>query len=78
MSRINRRGRAYRIIAILLAFLLIGIAVFVPILAGKDVNYVVLWVALSIYAVALVGTIVANEIIIYKRNKNLPDQSDGE
>lgn len=74
MSGRFKRGRLYRIIAIILAFLLIGVAVFVPILSGKDVNPIVLWVAVGIYAAAFIGTIVINEIIIYKNNK----AKDGE
>lgn len=64
-SRHHRRS--YRIIAILLAFLFIGAAVFVPIAASPDPNLILLWILLGIWAVALVTTIVVNEIIIAKK-----------
>ena len=65
----KRRGRLYRIIVIILAFLLIGAAVFIPLMTGSNRNDVVIYVALGIYGVALVATIVINEILIYKRKK---------
>ncbi len=59
--------RSYRIIAIVCAYLLIGAALFVPLAASPDPNYVILWVLLGVWAVALIATIVVNEIIIKKK-----------
>ncbi len=59
--------RSYRIVAILCAYLLLGAALFVPLAASPDPNYVLLWVLLGIWVVALVATIVINEIIIKKK-----------
>ena len=59
--------RSYRIIAIFCAYLLIGAALFVPLAASPDPNYILLWVLLGIWGAALVGTIVVNEIIIKKK-----------
>ena len=64
-SRHHRRS--YRILAILCAFLLIGVALFVPLAATSDPNYILLWVLLGIWTAALIGTIVVNEIIITKK-----------
>ena len=66
---LNKHKTAYRIIVILIAFALIGAAVFVPISYSKPINYVLLWVALGVYAAALVGTIVVTEVIYAKRRK---------
>ena len=70
----RRKGRAYRIIVILIAFVLIGAAVFIPLLMGSNRNDVLIYVLLGVYLAALVGTIVANEIIIYRRNKANRDE----
>lgn len=64
-SRHHRRS--YRIVAIFCAYLLIGAALFVPLAAVPDPNYVLLWVLLGIWVLALVGTIVINEIVIKKK-----------
>lgn len=66
MSSRHRR-RSYRIIAILLAFLFIGAAIFVPLMASPDRNYIVMWVLLGIWGALLIGTIVGNEIVIKKK-----------
>ena len=66
MSSRHRR-RSYRIIAILLAFLFIGAAIFVPLMASPDRNYIVMWVLLGIWVALLIGTIVGNEIVIKKK-----------
>lgn len=64
-SRHHRRS--YRIAAIFCAYLLIGAALFVPLGATPDPNYVLLWVLLGIWTIAFIGTIVINEIIIKKK-----------
>ena len=64
-SRHHRRW--YRIIAIFCAYLLIGAALFVPLAASPDPNYVLLWILLGVWSAAFIGTIVVNEIIIKKK-----------
>ena len=59
--------RSYRIFAIVCAYLLIGAALFVPLAASSDPNFILLWVLLGIWSAALVATIVINEIIIKKK-----------
>ena len=59
--------RSYRIIAICLAFLLFGAAILVPLGAQKEPNVVLLIVLGSLWLVALVATIVVNEIIIQRK-----------
>ncbi len=66
---LNKHKTAYRIFVILIAYALIGAAIFVPISYSKPINYVLLWVALGIYCVALVATIVVTEAIYAKRRK---------
>ena len=61
--------RSYRIIAIVLAFSLLGAAIFVPLGAQKEPNTVLIFVVLGIYLTALIGTIVINELIIWKKYK---------
>ena len=59
--------RSYRIIAISCAFLFIGAALFAPLAASPDPNYVLLWVLLGIWLALWIGTIVVNEILIKKK-----------
>ena len=57
----------YRITAIILSFLLLGAAVFVPLGVQKEPNLVLLIVLASVWLVALIGVIVDNEIVIRKK-----------
>lgn len=66
---LNKHKTVYRIIVILLAYALIGAAVFVPISYSKPINYVLLWIAVGVYAAALTATIVVTEIVYAKRSK---------
>lgn len=66
---LNKHKAVYRIVVILLAFALIGAAVFVPISYSKPINYVLLWVALGVYCGALIATILVTELIYAKRRK---------
>ena len=59
--------RWYRVIAISLAYLLFGAALFVPLGSQKDPNLVLLIVLGSIWFVAWIASIVVNEIIIAKK-----------
>ena len=59
--------RSYRITAIVLAFLLLGAAIFAPLGAQPEPNLVLLFVLLGVWAIALAGTIIANEIYIKKK-----------
>ena len=64
-SRHHRRS--YRITAIILAFLLLGAALFVPLGAQKDPNFVLICVLAGIWFLAMLGVIVGNEIYIKKK-----------
>lgn len=80
-SRHHRRW--YRVVAILLAYLLFGAAIFVPLGAQKEPSVVLLIVVGSIWFLALVGTIVGNEIYIKKKYNGdflpkLGDDDDNE
>ncbi len=59
--------RSYRVIAISLAYLLFGAAIFAPLGAQKEPNLVLLFVLLGIYILLWVGTIIGNEIYIKKK-----------
>ena len=59
--------RSYRVIAIILAYLLFGTAIFAPLCAQKEPNLVLLFVLLGVWLLALIGTIVLNEIYIKKK-----------
>lgn len=67
MSRKGHHRPIYRIVAISLAFLLFGAAIFVPMGAQKEPNLVLILVLLGIYLALWIGTIVTNEIIIRKK-----------
>ena len=69
MSSNRRRGRAYRIVAITLAFLLFGVAIFVPLMTGSERNSVWVYIFFGVFLAAYVATVVVNEIIIWRRNK---------
>ncbi len=73
---LNKHSPVYRIIAILLAYALLGVVIFVPISSSKPIDYVLLWVALGVYLVALVATIVVTEVIMAKRKKKKKDERD--
>ena len=66
---LNKHKTAYRIIVILIAYALIGAAIFVPISYSKPINYILLWAALGVYCAALIATIVVTEVIYAKRRK---------
>lgn len=69
MSNNERRGRAYRIIAITIAFVLLGLALFIPLMTMGNRNDAVIYTLLAVFIAAYVGVVVINEIVIYKRNK---------
>ena len=70
MSNNKRKGRAYRIIVITVAFALLGMALFLPLMmSGGDKNWVLIYTIFGVYIAAYVGTVVVNEIVIYKRTK---------
>ncbi len=73
---LNKHSPVYRIIAILLAYALLGVVIFVPISSSKPIDYVVLWAALGVYLVALVATIVVTEVVMAKRKKKKKDERD--
>lgn len=75
-SMLNKHSPVYRVIAILLAFALLGVAIFVPIASGKPIDYLVLYIALGVYLAALVATMVVTEIIMAKRKKKKDDEQD--
>ncbi|MCR5348680.1 MAG: hypothetical protein K6E59_03645 [Bacilli bacterium] len=67
MSNKGHHRPLYRIVAIILAYVLLGAAFFVPLGIQKEPNVVLLIVLAAIWLLALTGTIVANEIIIRKK-----------
>mgnify|MGYP006939714698 FL=1 len=71
---LNKHSPVYRILAILIAFSLLGAAIFVPIASAKPINYLLLWIALGVYLSALVATVVATEVIVAKRKKRKSDE----
>lgn len=78
--RINHHRPIYRIVAITLAYLLFGCALFVPLGSQKEPNLVLLIVLAGVWALAWIGTIVANEIVIKKKYGGdfLPHDEEGE
>ncbi len=75
-SMLNKHSPFYRITAILLAFALLGVAIFVPIASSKPLDYLVFYIALGVYSAALVATIVVTEIMMAKRKKKKDDEHD--
>lgn len=73
---LNKHSLIYRIFAIVLAYALLGTAIFVPIASSKPINYLLLWVALGVFLTALIATIVATEVIMAKRRKKNKDERD--
>lgn len=71
---LNKHSPFYRILAILIAFSLLGAAIFVPIASSKPINYLLLWITLGVYLAALVATIVVTEVIMAKRKKKKSDE----
>lgn len=66
---LNKHSTIYRILVILFAFAMIGVAIFLPLSNAEGRNDVVIIIAASVYAVALIGTIVITEIYWRKRKK---------
>lgn len=76
-SRHHRRS--YRITAIFLAFLLLGAAILIPFAVQDKPQTVTLIVLGSVWLIALVGTIVGNEIYIKKKyGGNYPKKDEEE
>ena len=73
---LNKHSPIYRVCAIVLAYALLGTAIFVPIASSKPINYLLLWIALSVFLTALIATIVATEVIMAKRRKKNKDERD--
>lgn len=73
---LNKHSPIYRVFAIVLAYALFGTAIFVPIASSKPINYLLLWIALSVFLTALIATIVATEVIMAKRRKKNKDERD--
>lgn len=73
---LNKHSPIYRVFAIVLAYALLGMAIFVPIASSKPINYLLLWIALSVFLTALIATIVATEVIMAKRRKKNKDERD--
>ena len=66
----RRHNRAYRITAIVLAYLLLGSAIFVPLGVQPEPNMLLIYIVLGVYLAALAATIIINEILIAKRKKH--------
>ncbi|MCR5078358.1 MAG: hypothetical protein K6B65_00305 [Bacilli bacterium] len=69
-----KKGRFYRLLTITLAFVVLGMAAFLPLFASGvgDSNRVALFVALGVYGAIYLATIIGNEIyIIFKKKKDM-------
>ena len=75
---VRHRSPVYRIIGITLAYLVLGAALFVPILASSTPNMVLFWVIMSIYIAAYIATVVINEIVTRKRYPSYVKKKDDE
>ena len=73
---LNKHSPIYRVFAIVLAYALLGTAMFVPIASSKPINYLLLWIALSVFLTALIATIVAPAVIMAKRREKNKDERD--
>ncbi|MCF0112560.1 MAG: hypothetical protein HUJ60_01110 [Bacilli bacterium] len=63
-----RHSPFYRIFVIVLCYLLGGSAIFLPLMAGAH-NDLVLWIALGVFGLAMIATIVIEEIHTHKKIK---------
>ena len=75
---LHKRGFLYRFIALTLAFAILGIAIFIPILAGSQGNNLPGIIALSVFAGLYVITLVVNEIIVFRKKRKAKKEEDEE
>ena len=66
---LNKHSSFYRILVIIVAFALLGIAIFLPLLSTDDKNYVLIFILLGVYALAMVAAVVITEIYWRTRKK---------
>ena len=66
---LRKKGFLYRIISITLAFLVFGVAVFVPILAGSSGDNLPGIIALIVYGGVYLLTLIGNEVYIFIHNR---------
>lgn len=59
----------YRFFILLIAFVLIGVAVLLPLASNSTVEPLVLWIIGGVLLVAFIVTVVVNEIVRRKRKK---------
>ncbi|MBR5750721.1 MAG: hypothetical protein IKX82_03640 [Bacilli bacterium] len=59
----------YRFFILLIAFVLIGVAVLLPLANNSTVEPLVLWIIGGVLLVAFIVTVVVNEIVRRKRKK---------
>ena len=64
---IKHRSPIYRIVGITLAFVVAGVALFVPLIVGIQSNRILVWILLGVYVAAYLTTVIVNEIVIRKR-----------
>lgn len=68
----------YRIFIITLCYGLAGIAIFVPLLNGKNRTDWVLWMLLGILIAGLIATVVIVEIVWHKKRKESQEEKTNE
>ena len=73
---VKHRSPVYRIVGITFAFLVLGTALFVPILASSTPNMVLFWVILSIFIATYIATVVINEVFTRKRYPDYTKKKD--
>lgn len=60
---------AYRFFVLLVAFVLIGVAVLLPLASNKEVEPLALWIVGGVLLVAFIVTLVVSEIVRRKKKK---------
>ena len=60
---------AYRFFVLLIAFVLIGVAVLLPLASNKEVESLALWIVGGVLLVAFIVTLVVSEIVRRKKKK---------
>ncbi len=72
---LNRKSPAYRISVILVCAIILGAAIFGPLLGiSKYESRWIVWIILGVYIAAVIGTIVINEILIRRKKKKQNEQ----
>ncbi|MDY6431115.1 MAG: hypothetical protein SPL00_04975 [Bacilli bacterium] len=65
----NRHSFWFRFIGITLAFSVLGVAIFLPLLAAQDTPRPLVFSLLGVYIALYIGVILFNELYIHRRKK---------